>query len=263
MTPVYRIARFARRTVHERRVSPSTLEAYTLDITALSRWAVTHQIDLLELTENDLSHYLNDRTEEGTKALTLARHLSSHRRFFDFLVEEGARATNPALAVRGPEIVREDVPRLEPATVRALLRPTRVARQSPFTAYLQQRDHMIVRMLHGSRLSTSAVRRLRWDEVDSLSSVEQWPSRFHSSWRGSFARPWQESLTALRNCAERADLPQAESEWCFPTSANNPMTRQALCHAVRRWAVSRGIVDILVTPTMIRHAGTEQELAAC
>ena len=58
-------------------MSASTLEAYTLDLAMLSRWAARPgDLDLVQLTSADLTRYVVDRAAQGIQLSTLARHLS-------------------------------------------------------------------------------------------------------------------------------------------------------------------------------------------
>jgi site-specific recombinase XerD len=90
---------FIRNSQAERRVSSSTLEAYTLDLAMASRWAVEQQTDLVGLTTADLKRYVAERARQGTLPSTIARQMSSLRRFYSFLVVQGVIAANPAAAV--------------------------------------------------------------------------------------------------------------------------------------------------------------------
>lgn len=160
------LALFTRSALGERHVSASTLEAYTLDLAMLSRWAAARDADLLELTPTDLTRYVVERAAQGVQLSTLARHLSSFRRFLSFLLSHGAIAGNPAATVPVPRALRPRSGLIRDDVLRSLLRAPRRQFPSPASAYQAERDHAIVCMLYGTGLGISDVRLLRWQQID-------------------------------------------------------------------------------------------------
>lgn len=245
---------FAQRTLEERRVRASTLEAYTLDIAMLSRWAVGQQKGLLCLDAGDLTRYLNERLEQGTNPSTLARHLSSCRRFYAFLINEGALAANPAAAVPAPRVTRHE-PRLVPDDVLGkLLRPRFRPDVSPISAYRTRRDHAIVWMLYGTSLGISDIRLLRWPQIEEQWHVIRVPLRNGEARSFVLDARLLAALKALRGHVATAGFDQVDSSYCFPTACGMPMTRQALCHVVRKRGQDCGC-EAVVTPSALRQTG--------
>jgi integrase/recombinase XerD len=235
-------------------VSASTLEAYTVDLALLSRWAAGPERDLLDLSAADLTRYVAERAGQGTQYSTLARHLSSFRRFYEFLVGQGVVALNPATVVSVPQALRNRSTGVGDDVVRALLKPPPEPFATPVSAFRARRDHAIVCMLYGTGLGISDVRLLREEQVDTDRSVVRVP--FRSGALRSFALDptLLAALAALHQARALAGSDLAESNYCFPTSSGLPMTRQALCHAVRKWALERGQAGA-VTPSALRQAG--------
>lgn len=245
---------FAQRTIEERRVSASTLEAYTLDMAALSRWAVAQKKDLLCLSAGDLTRYLKERLEQGAHPSTLARHLSSCRRFYAFLINEGALAANPAATVPAPQVTRHEPRRVPDDVLGKMLRPRLCPEASPASAYRARRDHTIVCMLYGTSLGISDIRLLRWPQIDEQRHVIR--VRHRNGEVRSFVLDARllATLKALRGCVATASLDQGDSSYCFPTASGMPMTRQALCQVVRKWAQDCGWEEV-ITPSALRQSG--------
>lgn len=248
------VALFTQSALKERHVSASTLEAYTLDLAMLSRWAAGLGMDLVELTSADLTRYVVERAAQGIQLSTLARHLSSFRRFYSFLVSRAAIARNPAEAVPVPHALRPPSSLVRDEVVRSLLRAPRRQFPSPAAAYRAQRDHAIVCMLYGTDLGISDVRLLRWKQIDENWNVVRAPLRSGALRSFVLDATLLGYLRALHDAAGANGLNVAQSAYCFPTASGLPMTRQALCHVVRRWATDCGQAQA-VTPSAIRQTG--------
>lgn len=248
------VARFAQRMREEHRVRASTLEAYTCDIALLSRWAVKEQISLLRLTGADLARYLSERLDRGTRVSTLDRQLSSWRRFYAFLVSQGALAASPVATVRGPRVIRQEPRQVPDELLSKLLQPASARDASSGSAYRAHRDHAIVWTLYASGLGVSDVRLLRWPQVDESSLVIDVPHGDGPALSVVLDAQGREVFRALRGSAAAAGPEQGTTSYCFPTASGLPMSRQALCHVVRKWAENCGSA-VVVTPSMLRQTG--------
>jgi site-specific recombinase XerD len=250
--------RFVQRMRDEHRVRPGTLDAYSGDIAMLSRWAAQEQRSLLGLAGADLARYLRERFEQGTRASTLERQLSGWRRFYAFLVKQGALAANPAAAVRGLRVARHEPRQVPDDVLRRLLRPEFGRDAFSMAAYRARRNHAIVWILYATGLNVSDVRLLRWSQIDEKLRVINVPVRNNPARSVPLDANSLAVFKALRHCAGTAAPDQAGSVWCFPTASGLPMSRQALCHAVRKWVRDCGSAEV-VTPSMLRQSGRVQQ----
>ncbi|MEQ1800954.1 MAG: site-specific integrase [Gammaproteobacteria bacterium] len=248
------IDRFTRSARDERHVSASTLEAYGLDLAILSRWAAGRGKHLDALSTADLTGYVVERAAEGIQLSTLARHMSSFRRFYAFLVHHGAVALNPAAAVLVPQGLRPGSGLVRAEVVRSLLRAPRGDFVSPASAYRARRDHAIVCMLYGTGLGISDVRLLRWQQIDEHWHVVRVPLRDGAIRSFVLDETLMGILKTLHESAATNGFSPAQGAYCFPTASGLPMTRQALCHVVRKWASECG-QEQGVTPSALRQTG--------
>jgi site-specific recombinase XerD len=245
---------FTERTLAERRVRASTVEAYALDLAMVSRWAAGKSKDLLQLDPADLRSYAGERLEQGIAPSTLSRHLSSCRRFYAFLVSQGVLPVNPAAGVVAPAQTRHP-PRLVPDDVLGKLLRARVRQAvSPGSAYRSRRDHIIVWMLYETRLGVSDIRVLRWRQIDEQRQLIRVPVRGGTERSFVLDARLLAALKALRGAVAMAGFDRTESAYCFPTACGLPMTRQALCHVVRKRAREFG-PQADVTPSALRQSG--------
>ena len=235
-------------------VSAGTLEAYTLDISLVARWAALRGKEMLNLVTDDLATYVRERLAAGRSASTLTRHMSSCRRFYAFVVREGGRDDNPALAVRVAQPQRGQSPSLTASALRILLKPRNYPEGVTAAGFRGLRDHAIACVLYDTRLGVSDVRLLRWDQIDAVTRT------IHVRQRNQEARIWPVGPTALAALrvlhreAVRFVSYEADSPYCFPTSTGLPLTRQALCHNIRKWARESGETTV-VTPSVLRNNG--------
>ena len=106
MSDAARIEAFLEMMSAERGASPNTLDAYGRDLRDASG---SLKGKLAQASASDISRYVTSLAAQGLAARTQARKLSSLRRFFRFLFEEGDRTDDPTSRLEGPK-ARRDVP---------------------------------------------------------------------------------------------------------------------------------------------------------
>lgn len=87
-------------------LAPATLASYRQDLRRVFHWCAGHGVDALAMTRSDVERYLATQFAEGARAASINRRLSSLRRFFRWLVETGASASNPCDLVDPPRSAR-------------------------------------------------------------------------------------------------------------------------------------------------------------
>lgn len=106
MSDAARIDAFLEMMSAERGASPNTLDAYGRDLRDASDGL---RGKLTRADAKDVSRYVASLAAQGLAARTQARKLSSLRRFFRFLFEEGDRKDDPTSKLEGPRAGR-DIP---------------------------------------------------------------------------------------------------------------------------------------------------------
>ncbi|MCA1790400.1 MAG: site-specific integrase, partial [Thioalkalivibrio sp.] len=81
-----------------------TLDAYRRDLKALSGWLADRGSALTEASRADLLAFLGTRMQAGSRPKSVARWLSSQRRFYRFLVAAGLRRDDPTTRIDAPSI---------------------------------------------------------------------------------------------------------------------------------------------------------------
>ncbi|MEQ3745631.1 MAG: tyrosine recombinase [Henriciella sp.] len=106
MSDSARIEAFLEMMSAERGASNNTLDAYGRDLLDASGYLGG---GLTDAVPSDLSQWMQSLAKDGLAASTQARKLSSLKRFFRFLFEEGDRKDDPTSRLDGPKVQR-DVP---------------------------------------------------------------------------------------------------------------------------------------------------------
>ena len=162
------------------RASPHTVRGYAGDVKQLAAFASEYDPggDIAALTTLDLRHFLVHLREAGVSPRSLARKLSSLRRFYKYLRHKGLVKDNPAEALRTPRFssalptylkVDEAAAVLDHAEARARTPgPSRFknerAREKAAAATV--RDWAIMELLYGAGLRVGELATLKLGDVD-------------------------------------------------------------------------------------------------
>ena len=241
------IGRFLDAVWMERGLSQNTLAAYRADLTALARWVAERGIGVVATSREDLLAFIAWRVEAGARPRSTARQLSSFRRFFRFLLREGAVREDPTAQIAMPKIGRSLPKSLTEEEVEALLAAPTV------TDPLGHRDRTMLEVLYATGLRVSELVNLKHQQVNLNQGV------IRIVGKGSRERLIPLGDEAVRWLAEFVPGPRAEillerqTDYLFPTRRGDRMTRQAFWHIIKRYARKAAIQKEL-SPHTLRHA---------
>jgi integrase/recombinase XerD len=241
------IGRFLDAVWMERGLSQNTLAAYRADLTALSRWLAERDIAVIDTTRNDLLGFIAWRVESGARPRSTARQLSSFRRFFRFLLRDGAVREDPTAQIAMPKIGRSLPKSLSEGEVDALLQAPTVS--DP----LGHRDRTMLEVLYATGLRVSELVNLMHQQVNLNQGVIRIVGKGNrerliplgdesARWLADFARGPRTEI-----------LLERQSDYLFPTRRGERMTRQAFWHIIKRYARKAGVAKEL-SPHTLRHA---------
>jgi integrase/recombinase XerD len=231
----------------ERGLSENTLGAYKADLIALHRRLAERDVALVDASRADILDYIAWRVEGGAKPRSTARQLSSFRRFYRYLVREGALAEDPTAQIAMPKIGRALPQSLTEEEVEALLSAPTVS--DP----LGHRDRAMLEVLYATGVRVSELINLKLSQLNLNQGVLR-----------IFGKGDRERLIPLGDEAqdwlrEFIDGPRVEillerqTDYLFPTRRGDRMTRQAFWHIIKRYAKKAGIEKKL-SPHTVRHA---------
>lgn len=148
-------------------LAPSSVTAYRRDLNAFVEWA--GRLGLEDPTAVDrrvLRRYVAFLTTRGYARRTIARHVASLRRYFDWLrrrgrieVDPSARLSAPGHDGRLPRVLRRE-------EIEVLLDDGPPPTDDPVEAALAQRDRAVLEILYGSGLRVAEACGLRPVDID-------------------------------------------------------------------------------------------------
>src|SRR4030067_3231862 len=97
----------------ERRLSGNTVESYGFDMRRFSSFVLSAKVPLAGFSRSHFLSFLSSLREEGLSARSAARHVSTARSFFRYLVREGILPASPISGAKGPR-TRRLLPRALP-----------------------------------------------------------------------------------------------------------------------------------------------------
>lgn len=248
MSDQSRIEAFLEMMSAERGASPHTLDAYGRDLLDASAFTAGA---LVQATHRELSAWLQSLAAEGLARSTQARKLTSIKRFFRFLFEEGDRKDDPTSKLDAPK-ARQSIPDvLTQAEIAALLQ----------ACGEDSRMVCLLELLYGAGLRVSELVSLKLGQLPRLKNGA-WQSR-EIIVRGKGKR---ERLCPLGTPALDAIgiwLTDRDSEtygtgsqtFLFPSRGKDGhLTRRRLGQLLNSLARKTGIDAARVHPHALRHA---------
>ena len=241
----------------ERGASRNTLASYRSDLSLLARWLAPRGIELAKAGEDDLRDYLTARGRAHAtagadqrlrfSAASQARLLSTLRRYFRFLVRDGARRDDPTARLRSPKMPRALPKYLESRQVDSLLNAP-----DPGTP-LGLRDRAMLELMYASGLRVSELVGLRHHQVQLERGLVQLVGKGGKERVVPMGEPAQDCIEAYLQRA-RPELAEGQrSDDLFITSRGAAMTRQNFWQIIKRYALVAGISTTL-SPHTLRHA---------
>lgn len=227
----------------QRRASPLTLKAYRAGLHALLRLAEGRPV--IELDVRDIRRFVARLHGEGLQGRSIARHLSSWRGLYRWLIRHHGARANPALGVRPPKSPSA-LPRvLSPEQANALLDPEA-------ENILETRDIAIFELFYSSGLRVSEVAGLDveggLDLAEGLVTVTGKRNRSRSVPFGRHAATALEAWLAVRSQLARSGEPAL-----FVTRSGGRLSAAGIASRLGHRARVLGL-GVHVHPHMLRHS---------
>jgi len=229
-------------------LAPTSLASYRRDLIAWAGWLDRRNSSLLAAQRTEVEAFLADQFRAKSKATSIARRLSSLRRFYALQLLQGTLRADPTLRVRAPKLPRRLPKNLSEAQVEALL-----AAPNPETT-LGLRDRAMLETLYATGLRVSELVGLTLAQV----SLDMGVVRVLG--KGSKERLvplGEESIVWLKRylAAGRPSLVgEGKSNAMFVTARRGPLTRQAFWALLKRLGAKAGIAAASISPHVLRHA---------
>ena len=228
-----------------RRLAANTLEAYGRDLRRFSGYLRDRSVSLDTFRR---AHFLEFLTAlRGLSSRSVARHVSSVRSFFRFLVREGILAASPVSEARAPAVGRPLPKYLTVTEVGKLLEAP--DRRTPEG----MRDRAMLLLLYAAGLRASEIVSLRMENVDANAGFLRVVGK---GGKERVVPVAEAALAALREYRENwrpMFLKKKSTNALFLSRLGRPVTRQTLWNRIARWALAAGI-RTRVSPHTLRHS---------
>ncbi|SDW94242.1 integrase/recombinase XerC [Marinobacter mobilis] len=238
------VEQFVQHLASERRQARQTCLNYRRDLLRLATYLESLSLPWNQLDCHGLRRYVAELSRSGLSGRSIARHLSSVRRFFDYLIRERLAADNPALDVRAPKAPKR-LPRVvDVDQINGLLDSTP---DDP----LEVRDRAMFELLYSSGLRLSELAGLDLIDLDRRSA------ELRVMGKGSKERllpVGRKALTAVQGWLPvREQLADGNETALFVSQRGQRISVRSIQTRLKRWGIAKG-ADQRLYPHLLRHS---------
>lgn len=235
----------------ERGASPHTRAAYGRDLNNLAGFLNRRKIDLQQASEADLSDYMSWLNQQGMAASTVARHLSSLRHFYKFLLLEESRADNPTEALKRPQTQRPLPKLLSLAETEALIHAAQsLPQESQAEKAKRARAICLIEVLYATGLRVSELVSLPRAAMDGPLLIVR-----GKGGRDRLVPLSEPARVAIADWQAQQSAREKASTYLFPAGGKaGHLTRQRFSQILDDLARRAGLDGKRVSPHVLRHA---------
>ncbi|MBT5518887.1 MAG: site-specific tyrosine recombinase XerD [Rhodobiaceae bacterium] len=235
----------------ERGASPHTRAAYGRDLNNLAGFLNRRKIDLQQANEADLSDYMSWLNQQGMAASTVARHLSSLRHFYKFLLLEESRADNPTEALKRPQTQRPLPKLLSLAETEALIHAAQsLPQESQAEKAKRARAICLIEVLYATGLRVSELVSLPRAAMDGPLLIVR-----GKGGRDRLVPLSEPARVAIADWQAQQSAREKASTYLFPAGGKaGHLTRQRFSQILDDLARRAGLDGKRVSPHVLRHA---------
>lgn len=228
----------------EKGLAANTLESYRRDLAQFARFIKAASLKSVSL--DTLRGHVDQLRRSGLSNRSIARHITSIRGFFGFLMEEGEVAANPAELLAAPKAGSVLPKYLDHANIDRLL-------ESPSDdSSLGLRDRAMLDLLYATGLRVSELIKLRVADLDDLAGTLRVIGKGNKQRLVPVGRLALASVNRYRGEQRPEILKGRASPYLFVTARGTAMTRQAFWKLLRSHGKAAGIFRKL-SPHVLRH----------
>jgi len=229
-------------------LAPSSLASYRRDLNAWNAWLEARGKAMQTAGRSELEQWLADQFAAKSKATSVARRLSTLRRYYRMQLESGGVREDPTLRVRAPRKPRRLPKYLSEKQVDALLAAP------DLESLLGLRDRAMLETLYATGLRVSELVSLTLAQVglnEGVVRVIGKGSKERLVPLGEEAVAWLERYLAE---VRPALAETSRHQQVFLTQRHAPLTRQAFWALIKRHGRRAGIASTAISPHTLRHA---------
>jgi integrase/recombinase XerD len=240
----------------ENGLSENTLSAYRNDLAGFALWLKVRQQSLTGVNTANIQEFLAYNYQIQQKRRSVARLLSTLRRFFLYLYRENKIVEDPTRLLESPKGERSLPSSLNEQQIDDLLDAPDIS------DVLGLRDRAMLEVLYATGLRVSELVGLQVSQISLQQGVIRVVGKGNKERLvpvGEIALDWllqyyQQSRPQLMSIAATNHQTQNQSSEVFVTRRGKAMTRQAFWYMIKRYAMIAGIASDHLSPHTLRHA---------
>ena len=226
-------------------LSDNTLSAYGSDLKLFDKWLENKS--LLNVEQQDINQFFLYRKQQGMSKRSVARILSSLKRFYGYLLREGLIQSDPCELIDAPRLAPALPESLSENDVESLLQAPEILTALGF------RDRTMLELLYATGLRVSELVELNFQQVNFRQGCLRVVGKGEKERLVPVGEEAMDWLERYLNQARPMILGARQSDYLFVTNRGSSMTRQAFWHIIKRYAKHAGI-DKHLSPHTLRHA---------
>ncbi len=235
------IAAFLKHVAIKNSGSLNTFSSYQLDLESFDKFIVSESVERFDnVTRIDILNYLAYLSEsKNYNNTTLARHLSTLRSFYSYLIDEDIVENNPFVYLKNPKISKKIPNFLFYDEVVAFLDNIDLEKTNGL------RDRLIFELMYACGLRVSEVSSLEWTQIN----IEARIIKVLGKGQKERLVPFYSSLIPLLNEFQS----KSDSKYVFINNRQQPLTSRGIQYLLDEHAKKQGIYQKL-HPHMFRHS---------
>lgn len=228
----------------EKGLAKNSLESYARDLEKLRGWSEKNNLELIDLTKNDLREWLIDLAGANLAETSKRRLISALRGFYKFLVFDGHLKKSPAETLEAPQKGFYLPKFLNQTEIEQLLLTPDVSQETGL------RDRAILETMYAAGLRVSELCDLRVNDVELDAGILTCTGKGSKTRKvplGRSAVEWLKSYLVVRRKKENIEINNL-----FVNTLGRPISRQDVFSFVKEYGKKIGRDDI--SPHTLRHS---------
>ncbi|PKY10795.1 site-specific tyrosine recombinase XerD [Acidithiobacillus marinus] len=231
----------------EKNLGENTLAAYRQDLLQLSTALAELDVDLISADASHLGRILGQKLQSGAALRSVARLVSSTRRFYGYALREGWITRNPSQNLQSPRLARYLPHVLSETQIEALLAAPDLTRP------LGLRDAAMLELMYACGLRVSELVHLEMRQLDLTADLVMVFGKGRKERLVPMGEMAAERVSTYLQQARPQILKERISAAVFVTARGTAMTRQRFWQNIEGYAKVAGI-EQKVSPHSLRHA---------
>jgi integrase/recombinase XerD len=228
----------------EKGLSSNSLDAYAADLARFKDyWSDSAALPGTE----ELRHYLDHLYRSGLSARSIARHLTTLRSLYGFLLREGKIAVDPTEHLRSPKQWQKIPNFLNLEEINKLLDAPDPASPTGL------RDRAMMQLLYASGLRVSELCHVGMGDVDPAMGIVRTLGKGNKHRLVPVGRAALDAIQEYLDKGRPRLLKGRSSKYLFITARGGCLTRQCFWHQLAEYGKKVGIFHGL-TPHVLRHS---------